>query len=172
MIKPSRAIKQRNRVSVGQRIIVKDEKSLPGLIGILDADIDSELIDEIATLRLMKIAIRNRDCEGFARIDPYIKSFWDSAAVVDGCIVINDRNAIPICLQRAEFSRLNRSNSDHEAIEDTAQNLWLPRIHRDIVSLSKSSRECIKFGKKLKPMNPFIKYKSLSLLNAPNEEPQ
>ena len=43
----------------------------------------------------MKTANRSSDYEGFARIDPYIKTFWDSAAVIDGCIIIDDRIAIP-----------------------------------------------------------------------------
>ena len=149
-----------------------DKKSLPGLIGILDADILSELTDEGATLRLMEMAIRNRDYEGFARTDPSIKTFWDSAAVVDGCIIIDDRIAIPSCLRRAVLSRLHRSHPSQEAMVDMAQYLWWPRIHRDIVSLCKSCRECTKFGKNLKPLSPFKMYKSLPLLNAPNEELQ
>ena len=98
-----------NRVLIGQRILAKDKKSRPGLVGILDAEILTELTDEDVTLRLMKTAIRNRDYEGFARIDPYIKTFWDSAALVDGCLIIDDRVAIPSCLQRAFLSRLHRS---------------------------------------------------------------
>ena len=75
MIKTKRPTNQVNGVSIGQKIVAKDKKSLPGLVGILGAEILSELSDEDATLRLMKMAIRNRDYEGFARIDPYIKTF-------------------------------------------------------------------------------------------------
>ena len=95
MIKTRRPTRQVNRVSIGQRIEVRDKKSLPGLVGVLDAEILSELTDEDVTLRLMKIAISNRDFEGFARIDAYTKTFWDLAAVIDGCILIDDRIAIP-----------------------------------------------------------------------------
>ena len=123
MIKSKRPTNQVNRVSIGQRIVAKDKKSLPGLVEILDAEILSELTDEDATLRLMKMTIRNRDYERFARIDPYIKTFWDMAAVVDGCIIINDRIAIPSCLQRAVLSRLHRSHPGQEAMVDTAQYL-------------------------------------------------
>ena len=120
----------------------------------------------------MKKAIRNRDYEGFARIDPYIRIFWDLAAVVDGCIIIDNRNPIPNCLQRAVSSRLHRSHPGHEAMVDTAQYLWWPRNHRDFVNLCKNCRECTKFCKNLKPMSQFKIYKSLLLLNAPNEELQ
>ena len=98
MIKTKRPTIQVNRVSTGQRIVAKDKKSLPGLVGLLDAEILSEMTDKDATTRLMKIAIRNRDYEDFARIHPYVRNFWDSAAVVDGCIILDDRTAIPSCL--------------------------------------------------------------------------
>ena len=111
MIKTKRPTRHVNRVSIGQGIDCRHgQKSLADLVGILDAEILSELTDEDATLKLTKIAIRNRDYESFARIDPYIKIFWDLPAVVDGCIIIDDRNPILSCLQRAVLSRLHRSH--------------------------------------------------------------
>ena len=58
MLKTKRPTRQLNRVSIGQKIVARDKKSLPGLVGILDAQILSELTDEDVTLRLLKIAIR------------------------------------------------------------------------------------------------------------------
>ena len=118
----------------------------------------------------MKTEITNKDYEAFARIDPYIKTSWDSAAVVGGCIIIDDKIAIPSCLQRAVLSRLHHSHPGQEAMVDTEQLLWWPRIHRDIVNLCKNCRECTQFGKNLKWLSHFKMYKSLPLLNAPNEE--
>ena len=51
-------------------VVAKDQKSITGLVGILDSDVLSELTDEDASLYLMKRAIVNRDYEGFCRIDP------------------------------------------------------------------------------------------------------
>ena len=172
MIKTKRSTSQVNRVSIGQKIVAKDKKSLPGLVGILDTEILSELTDEDATLRLMKVAKRNRGYVGFARIYPYIMASWNSAAVVDGSITIDDRIAIPSCLQRIVLSRLHQSHPGQEATVDTAQCLWWPRTPRDIVNLCKNCRECTKLDKNLKPMSPFKMYKSLTPLNAPNEELQ
>ena len=120
----------------------------------------------------LRLRIRNRDYEGFARIDPQMKTFWDSTALIHGCKIIDDRIAIQGCLQRAVLSRLQRSHPGQEAMVDTAQYLWWPRIHRDIVNLCKNCRECTKFGKNLKPMSPFEMNKPLPLLNAHNEELQ
>ena len=56
-------------------VVAQDQKSLTGLVGILDSDVLSELTDEDSSLCLMKRALINRNYEGFCRIDPYIKSF-------------------------------------------------------------------------------------------------
>ena len=57
-------------------VVAQDQKSLTGLVGILDSDVLSELTDEDSSLCLMKRALINRDYEGFCRIDSYLKSFW------------------------------------------------------------------------------------------------
>ena len=56
-------------------VVAQDQKSLTGLVGILDSDVLSELTDEDSSLCLMKRALINRDYEGFCRIDPYINPF-------------------------------------------------------------------------------------------------
>ena len=153
-------------------VVAKDQKSLTGLAGILDSDVLSELTDEDNSLCLMKRALINRDYEGFSRIDPYIKSFWHCAAVVDGCIVVHNRIAIPMCLRKPLLSRLHRSHAGQLAMVDAAQYIWLPRMHRDIVQLCKDCPQCTKFGKNLKANASFNSSKPLPLLSGPNEELQ
>ena len=67
-------------------VVAPDRKSLSGLAGILDSDMLSELTDEDPSLRLKKRALINRDYEVFCLVDAYLKSFWQCAAVVDGCV--------------------------------------------------------------------------------------
>ena len=153
-------------------MVAKDQKSLTGLVGILDSDVLSELTDEDASLSLMKRAIVNRDYEGFCRIDSYIKSFWHCAAVVDGCVVVDNRIAIPMCLRKPLLSRLHRSHAVQLAMVDAAQYIWWPRMHRDIVQLCKDCPQCTKFGKNLKANASFNSSKPLPLLSGPNEELQ
>ena len=153
-------------------VVAKDQKSITGLVGILDSDVLSELTDEDASLYLMKRAIVNRDYEGFCRIDPYIKSFWHCAAVVDGCVVVDNRIAIPMCLRKPLLSRLHRSHAGQLAVVDAAQYIWWPRMHRDIVQLCKDCPQCTKFGKNLKANASFNSSKPLPLLSGPNEELQ
>ena len=119
-----------NRINTSQpkKFVAEDKKLLIGLTDILDAVILSQLVDP--TYRLMKQAILSKDYDGFAKIDPCINSFWNTAAIVDGCIVIDDRIAIPSCLQRAVITRLHRWHPRQEAIVDASQYNWWPRINR------------------------------------------
>ena len=141
-------------------------------MGIMDSDVLSELTDEDPSLRLMKRALINRDYEGFCRIDSYLKSFWHCAAVVDGCVVLDNRIAVPICLRKPLFARLHRSHAGQLSMVDAAQYIWWPRMHGDIVQLCKDCPQCTKFGKNLKANASFNSTKPLPLLSGPNEELQ
>ena len=151
-------------------VVAQDQKSLTGLVGILDSDVLLELTDEDPSLCLMKRELINRDYEEFCRIDPYIKSFWHCGAVVDGCVVVDNRIAIHMCLRKPLLSRLHRSHAGQFAMVDAAQNIWWPRMHRDIVQLCKDCPQCTKFGKNLKANASFNSTKPLPLLSGPNEE--
>ena len=102
-------------------MVAPDQKSLNGLVGILDSNVLSEFTDEDSCLRLMKRALINRDYEGFCRIASYLKSFWHCAAVVDGCVVVDNRIAIPNCLRKQLLARLHRSHAGQLAVVDAAQ---------------------------------------------------
>ena len=95
-----------------------DQKSLSRLVGILDSDVLSELTDGDPSLRLMKRALINRNYERFCRIDSYLKSFWPCAAVVDGCVVIDNRIAIPTCLRKLLLARLHRPHAGQLVMVD------------------------------------------------------
>ena len=153
-------------------VVAQDQKSLTGLVGILDSDVLSELTDEDSSLCLMKRALINRDYEGFCRIDPYIISFWHCAAVVDGCVIVDNRIAISMCLRKPLLSRLHRPHAGQLAMVDAAQYIWWPRMHRDIVQLCKDCPQCTKFGKNLKANVSFNSTKPLPLSSGPNEELQ
>ena len=101
-------------------VISQDRKLLPGLTGILGRDVHAELTLEDTTLKLMRRAVDAIDYEEFYRIYPYIKTFWNSFAVIDECIVIDNCLAIPQCFQRAVFARLPRAHPGKEDMIDAA----------------------------------------------------
>ena len=98
-------------------VVAPDRKSLSGL----DANVLSELTDEDPSVRLMKRVLINRDYEGICRNDAYLKSFWQCSAVVDGCVVVDNRIAIPSCLQKPILARLHQLHEGQLAIVHAAQ---------------------------------------------------
>ena len=153
-------------------VFARDPKLLSGFLGILDSDVLSELTDEDPSLRLMKRALINKDYEGFCRIDTYLTSFWQCAAVVDDCVVVDNRIAIPSCLRKPLLACLHGSHAGQLAMVDAAQYIWWPRMHRDVLQLCKDCPQCTKFGKNLKANTSFNSTKLLPLLTGPNEELQ
>ena len=131
-------------------VVAPGRKSLSGLVGILDSDVLSEVTDEDHSLHLTKRALINRDYSGFCRIDAYLKSFWQCSAVVDGCVVVDNRLAFPNCLQKPLPTRLHRSHAGQLAMVDAALYIWWPRMHRDIIQLCKDCPQCTKFSQNLK----------------------
>ena len=127
-----------------RKFVADDRNSLLGLTGFLDADILSELVDEDPTYCLMKQAILSKDYDAFSRIDPCIKSFWNAAAIVDGCIIIDDRIALPSCLQKADLSRLHRCHPGHKAMIDAEQYICWPK-KRNIIRMCTECKECTLF---------------------------
>ena len=92
------------------------------------------------------------------------------AAVVVDCVVVDNRIAIPNCLQKPLLARLHRSHAVQLALVDAAQYFSWPRMHRDIIQLCKGCPQCTKFGKNLKANTSFKSTKALPLLSCSNEE--
>ena len=59
-----------------------------------------------------------KDREGFHRQGSYIVSFWDDAAAINDCRVIENRVAIPTCMRKAVMSRVQRTHPGQEAMID------------------------------------------------------
>ena len=124
-------------------------------MGIFDVDVLSELTDEDPSLCLMKRALSNNGYKGISGIDPYLKSFWQCSAVVDGSIVVDNRIAIPNVLQKPILARLQRSHAGQRAMVDAAQNIWWPRMHRNIMQLWKDCPQYTKFGQDIQLISAF-----------------
>ena len=106
-----------------------------GLHNILDADLLGELTIEDSQLIQLRKHILAKDREGFLRLGSYMANFWDDASVINDCIIIDNRVAIPTCLRKAEMARLHRTHPGQEAMVDAAQYLWWPKMHREIIDL-------------------------------------
>ena len=103
-------------VNGGKPILSKSKKEIVGLPGLFDADLLAELREEDRFLGPMKRAIINKDVTNFNKLGAYMAQFWPKAAVVNNCVIIDNKLAIPEALRQAVLSRLHRSHPGQEAM--------------------------------------------------------
>ena len=143
-----------------------------GLHNILDADLLGEFTTEDSQLCQLRKHILAKDREGFLRLGSYMANFWDDASVINDCIIIDNRVAIPTCLRKTVMARLHRTHPGQEAMVDAALYLWWPKMHREIIDLCQSCRSCSAYGKNLKMSKTFNSAEPLPELSEVNEELQ
>ena len=81
--------------------ISQDKKEIVGLPSLFDVEQLAELTDEDEFLGPMKRAILDNDVRSFSKQEVYISQFWPIASVVDNCILIDNKLAIPFKLRSA-----------------------------------------------------------------------
>ena len=120
----------------------------------------------------MKRAILDNDVQSFSKQGVYIAQFSPIESVVDNCILIDNKLAIPFKLQSAILTRLHRSHPGQQAMIEAAEYIWWPYMNRQIVEKRQGCMECTKFGKNLKSSKTFNCSLQLPPLFAPNDERQ
>ena len=143
-----------------------------GLPELFDADLLAELTEEDRFLGPMKRVIINKDITSFNKLGSYMAQFWPKAAVVNNCVVIDNKLAIPEPLRQAVLSRLHRSHPGQEATMAASEYVWWPFLNRQIIETCEKCRKCTLFGKNLKPAKTFNTGQSLPSLSGPNQELQ
>ena len=103
---------------------------------------------------------------------PYTNSLWHQMAVVDDCIVVDGRLAVPGQLRPAMLKRIHRGHPGQEAMLDVSRYLWWPHMHKDIVNIAEECRSCTRYGKNVKYIIPKNVSKPLPLLTQPGQELQ
>ena len=70
--------------------------------------------------------------------------------VVDDCIVVDGRLAVPGQLRPAVLKRFHRGHPGPEVILEVSRYLWWPHMHKDIVIKAEECRICTRYGKNVK----------------------
>ena len=148
-------------INGGKPFLSSSKKEIAGLPGLLDADLLAELSAEDRFLGPMKRAITNKDITSFNTLGAYMAQFWPKAAVVNDCVVIDNKLAIPEALRQAVLARLHRSHPGQEAM-----------MNRQIIDTCEKCRECTLFGKNLQPASTYNTAESLPVLSGLNQELQ
>ena len=103
---------------------------------------------------------------------PYANPLWHQLCVLDDCILINDRLAIPCQLRSAVLKKIHQGHTGREAMLNVSQYFWWPHIHKNIVNSAEECRSCTRYGKNAKYIIPKNATKTLPLLTQPSQELQ
>ena len=77
-----------------------------GLPGVFYADLLEELTEEDRFLGSMKRAIKNKEVTSVFKLRSYMAQFWTKAAVVNDCVIVDNKLATPEPLRKAVLARL------------------------------------------------------------------
>ena len=105
----------------------------------------------------LRRVIERNDRHTFEIMSPYTNPLWHQLSVVDDCILLDGRLAVPCQLRAAVLKRIHRGHPGQEAMLNVSHYLWWPHIHKDCVNLAEECRSCTLYGKNAKniiPKNP------------------
>ena len=132
----------------------------------------AELVSEDTWMdRLTRLVERN-DRHGFELMGPYTNPLWYQMSVVDDCLLVDNRLAVPEKLRQAVLRRLHQGHPGQEAMLKISNYLWWPHMHKDIVNMAEECRSCTRYGKNAKYLIPKTSAKPLPLLSQPGQELQ
>ena len=134
--------------------------ALPGLF---DAELRADLTEEDRFLGPMKRVIVNKDVTSFNKLGSYMSQCWTKAAVVNDCVIMDNKLAIPELLRKTVLARL------HRARMSVSEYLWWPFLNQQIFDTCEKYRECTLFGKNLKPTKAINTAHSFPTLSGPNQ---
>ena len=110
-----------------KRFVSQDKREIVGLPSLFDVGLLAELTDEDEFLGPMKRAILDNDVQSFSKQGVYISQFWPITSVVDNCILIDNKLAIPFKLRSAILARLHQSHP--VASYDRGGGIYMVAIH-------------------------------------------
>ena len=139
---------------------------------LFDKTLLAELISEDVWMDRLRRVIERKDRAGFELMGPYTNPLWNQLSVVDDCILVDNRIAVPAQLRQAVLKRIHRGHPGQEAMIDVSNYLWWPHMHKDIVNLAEECRECTRYGKNAKYIIPKNSSQPLPLLSQPGQEVQ
>ena len=153
-------------------LVTSDKTKVVGLPGLFDVDLLRELTGEDRFLGPMPTAIINKDVQSFNKLGTYMAQFWTKAAVMNNCVLIDNKLAIPEQLRSAILTRFHRSHPGQAAMMNASEYIWWPFLNRQIVNVCEKCPECTLFGKNIKTLTTYNSAKPLPPLSAPNQEVQ
>ena len=142
------------------------------LTKLFDKSLLAELVSEDSWMDRLRRVVERNNRQGFELMGPYTNPLWHQMSMVDDCLLVDDRLAVPDKLRQALLRRLQQGHPGQEAILEVSNYLWWPHMHKDIVNMTEECRSCTRYGKNTKYIIPKNSAKPLPLLTQPGQELQ
>ena len=105
-------------------------------------------------LREVRDCIQSGDEQRCKKLSKQIHAKWRSLSVHNGCVLLDNKLAIPNSLKESVIDVLHSTHPGAWGMTELGQRIWWPFINRDLINKSKTCRPCTEFGKNLKSINP------------------
>ena len=142
------------------------------LDNLFDKSLLAELVSEDTWMDRLRRVVERNDRHSFELMGPYTNPLWHQMSVVDDCLLVDNRLAVPEKLRQAVLRRLHQGHPGQEAMLEVSNYLWWPHMHKDIVNMAEECRSCTRYGKNAKYLIPKNSAKPLPLLSQPGQELQ
>ena len=135
------------------------------LTKLFDKSLLAELVSEDTWMDRLRRVVERNDRQGFEMMGPYTNPLWHQMSVIDDCLLVNNRLAVPEKLRQAVLRRLHQGHPGQEAMLEVSNYLWWPHINKDIVNMAEESRSCTRYGKNVKYIIPKKLGKTTSIVD-------
>ena len=122
-------------------LVTRKKRQVAGLPGLFDVDLLAELIGEDQFLGPMRTAIINKDVQSFNKLGAYLAQLWPKAAVVNNCVLIDNKLAIPEPLRTAILACLYELYPGQAAMIGASEYKWWPLLNQPIVNVPEKCPE-------------------------------
>ena len=101
-----------------------EDNNLNNLSKLFDRNLMAELTTEDTWMDRLRRVMERKDRHSVELMGPYTNSLWHQMAVVDVCIVVDGRLAVPGQLRPAVLKRIHRGHPGQEAMLNVSEYLW------------------------------------------------
>ena len=136
---------------------------------VFNQQLNAAMINRDTVLREIRDCIINEDQALCKFLSKQIDAKWGSLRVNNGCILVDNKLAIPNILKESVLDVLHATHPGAWSMTELGQRLCWPFINRDLISKSKTCRPCTEFGKNLKNLIRKSDWTLLPPCSVPNE---
>ena len=124
------------------------------LTKLFDRSLLAGLVTEDTWMDRLRRVVERNDRQGFELMGPYTNPLWHQMSVVDDCLLVDNRLAVPDKLRQVVLRRLHQEHPGQEAMLVLSNYLLWPHMHKDIVNMAEECRSCTRYGKNAKYIIP------------------